>query len=363
MVLSIVNYDQNHNDQNNRTSVRNFFNKYFFSYSIYNALRKSLRNYNPDIIHLHNNYLYSSSVIAACHGYTVIQTVHDFGMVCFNSWCVNRSEGTQCLCISQKCYESKCIQRKYYYVKNLAFKVRRLIGNHIIQMFVVPSRALIASMEAYGYKNLIYLPNFSPYSIKQRTLTYCLSNTFNVLYVGRLQPEKGVDYLILALSEIMSQTQNIMLHVVGVGPEEPRLKKILKELQLENNVCFHGYIDEKDLCMLYESACVVVIPSVWMENNPLVAFEAMAYGIPIIASNIGGLPDIIEDGKDGFLVRPRNSTDIVEKILLFKENPETVSDFGNRLKVKVNTKFSLERYSDKMKKLYQEALNKSSKPM
>ena len=330
---------------------------YFFSYSIYSALRRDLQKYNPHIVHLHNNHLYPNSVVAACRGYTVVQTVHDFGMVCFNSWCVNKSSGVECTCISKQCYESGCVQKRYYFIKTLAFIIRRLLSNHVVKTFIIPSKALMSSMTKFGYKNLIYLPNFSPYPARQEAVFYKASNQFNILYVGRLQPEKGVNHLIVALSDVVSRTQNIMLHIVGTGPEEAALKKDIRKLQLNGNIQFYGYVDEKNLHTLYESANVVIIPSVWMENNPLVAFEAMAYGIPIIASKIGGLPDIIDDNVDGFLVRPGNASDIAEKILLFKENPELMSDFGNRLKAKVNTKFSLERYSNEIKKLYQESFN------
>jgi D-inositol-3-phosphate glycosyltransferase len=130
-----------------------------------------------------------------------------------------------------------------------------------------------------------------------------------VLYVGRLEPLKGVDILIEALSRLDDQT-GIRLMVVGgslEGGELPRLKSWAEQLGLGASVTFTGSVDQSELPLYYNAADVFALPS-YYESFGLVALEAMACGTPVVASRVGGLGAFVKDGLSGYLI-PRRCPD------------------------------------------------------
>ena len=112
------------------------------------------------------------------------------------------------------------------------------------------------------------------------------------LYYGRLSHEKGVDTLL----EVFSKHPELMLKVVGTGPREEKLKRTATE-----NIRFLGYRSGGELAELVRSARFVCVPSEWYENNPMTIVEAYSMGVPVIGANIGGIPEIVEEGQTGFL--------------------------------------------------------------
>ena len=140
-----------------------------------------------------------------------------------------------------------------------------------------------------------------------------------IMFVGRLDPIKGVKYLIQAMS-IVKNYQNIKLIVIGDGEEKKELKELVSMLNLSDCVYFTGLIDNEKIPEYMSQADIFVLPSL-SEGFPVASLEAMASGLPIVATNVGGLPDIIEDGVNGYLVEPRNPVQLAEKItLLLKDN-------------------------------------------
>jgi glycosyltransferase involved in cell wall biosynthesis len=119
-----------------------------------------------------------------------------------------------------------------------------------------------------------------------------------LLYFGRLSKEKGIDVLLDALSLSKSK---VLLKIVGAGEESKNLKLKSENLKLENQVEFLGPKYSDDLIKLIEEAKAIIMPSVWPENMPYSLLEAMAMKKPIIASRIGGMTEMIEDKKNGFL--------------------------------------------------------------
>jgi glycosyltransferase involved in cell wall biosynthesis len=137
-----------------------------------------------------------------------------------------------------------------------------------------------------------------------------------ILFVGRINPVKGLHYLIEAMSYVCKHKSNAKLIIVGKGngPYYHRLLEMVNHHRLESRVKFMGYIMKRSLVVnLYNMASLVAIPSLF-EPFPLVAVEALSCGRPVIASNTGGLKEIISNGKNGFLVPPR-SRDLADTII------------------------------------------------
>jgi glycosyltransferase involved in cell wall biosynthesis len=119
------------------------------------------------------------------------------------------------------------------------------------------------------------------------------------LYSGRLSREKGLATLI----EAIGRREDLRLTVVGSGPEEERSRRLAEE-RAPGRVSFAGRIDREDLLSRVRGARALLMPSEWYENAPMSALEALASGVPVIATATGGLPELVRDGETGLLVPP-----------------------------------------------------------
>jgi glycosyltransferase involved in cell wall biosynthesis len=142
-----------------------------------------------------------------------------------------------------------------------------------------------------------------------------------VLYVGRFYPVKGVKYLITAMQRILHEEENAKLMLVGYGSEEGNLKLLVKESGLSDCVSFVGAVPNDMIPAYMVASDVLVLPSL-SEGFPMVSLEAMAASLPIVATNVGGIPSIVEEGINGFLVKPRDAAQIADKVSSILCDPE-----------------------------------------
>ena len=177
-------------------------------------------------------------------------------------------------------------------------------------------------------------------------------NLYDILFVGRLERAKGVDVLLNAL-KFLKETNgmNLKSAIVGDGSLRDSLKSLSKDLGVEENVEFLGI--RKDIKGLMQLSKIFVLPSRW-EGLPMVILEAMALGMPVIATKVGGIPEVIEDGTDGILVEPENPEELakaIEKLLGNEEFRKTIS-LNTYLKIK--EEYSIEKYTEKLLHCYRE---------
>jgi glycosyltransferase involved in cell wall biosynthesis len=166
-----------------------------------------------------------------------------------------------------------------------------------------------------------------------------------VLYVGRLAPKKGVEYLIDAVADI-----GVPLTIVGDGPERDTLETLAKESNAE--VRFEGFVDPKDVSEYYLSAEILVLPSVEGEGMPNAVLEAMARGLPVITTDSGGLPSMIEHGKTGVLVPMRDSDSLANAIEILHTDPKKRSEIGANARRYVRENHSWSSHVDRVEKIY-----------
>jgi glycosyltransferase involved in cell wall biosynthesis len=146
-----------------------------------------------------------------------------------------------------------------------------------------------------------------------------------VLYVGHLQRRKGLDLVLRALARI--DDSRIILDVVGNGPQREEYEGLARELGL-HSVRFWGYKGKEELPEFYAAADIFVFPSV-EEVFGLVAVEAAAAGLPIVASNLaGGTPDLVEDGRNGYIVDPRNVEEFASRIAALSADRKKREEMG-----------------------------------
>lgn len=174
---------------------------------------------------------------------------------------------------------------------------------------------------------------------------------FTVLFVGRLSEEKGVKYLLEALKELKSQKVLFNALIIGDGILRRDLEGYVRKNGLVDEVTFVGWVDPEQLPAYYGLADVFVGPSL-REAQGLVFVEALSMGVPIIATNVDALPDIVIEGKTGFLVKPNSSGDILEKLMLLHDNPRLRKRLGTQSVQHVGDRFDWSVVSKQYIKLF-----------
>lgn len=182
---------------------------------------------------------------------------------------------------------------------------------------------------------------------------YNLKGKKLVIYVGRLDKEKGIEYLIRAAKSIPAE-----VYILGGGDYKKELEKIVKELKLKN-VHFVGYFGSENINEMrefYQRTNVVVVPSTVKEAFGLVILEAMACSTPVVASRIGGIPNIVKDGKTGFLVPPRSAKDIAEKVNKIVSDDRLRIAMGERCRKLIEERFTWEKAAATIRENFEKAL-------
>lgn len=170
---------------------------------------------------------------------------------------------------------------------------------------------------------------------------------FQILAVGYLIERKGFMYLISSIKEILKEHENIRLKIVGSGPQEQQIKNHITELDLEKHAEIIGNISDDELLKMYNSSDIFVLPSIIdsqgnTEGLGVVLLEAMACGLPVIGSNIGGIPDIIHEGETGLLVPQKDISGLSKSIIKLIENPNLRENLANGGYKMVKDNFSWE---------------------
>ena len=188
-------------------------------------------------------------------------------------------------------------------------------------------------------------------ALRQRSReTLCIEqDEFVVGYIGRLSAEKGVEYLIEAVAELQAAAVFVKLLIIGDGPEKLTLEKLVMDKSLDDSVIFAGF--QTDIEKWFPALDIFALPSL-TEGTPMALLEAMAAGVPVIASAVGGVPKVVTDGVDGLLVPPRDSMAISEKINWLKENPEILKEFSKAGLDTINAHYSIDSWCRSIEKLY-----------
>jgi glycosyltransferase involved in cell wall biosynthesis len=170
-------------------------------------------------------------------------------------------------------------------------------------------------------------------------------------------PRYGISYLLLAAKLILDKRKDVAFIIGGSGPLLDYHKMLTRRLGISSYVLFTGRIPQEELPLYYAASDVVVVPSL-QEAWGLVATEAMACGKPVVASRVGGLPDQIIDGYNGFLVPPRDPKALADRILYLLENPSEARRMGLNGRRLAEERFDIEKRVDKIVKLYKELVEK-----
>ena len=175
-----------------------------------------------------------------------------------------------------------------------------------------------------------------------------------IFSVRRLVYKNGVDTLIESAHLVARDNPDVLFVVVGKGPSRKLIEDRIKELGIENNIKLTGFVQDELLPVYYDAADYFVLPSASGEGLPLVLFEAMACGLPVIATTVGGTPEIINHLKNGVLVPPKNPEAIAEALLKLLAEEELGKSIGEEAKRTVEDTFTWEENVRKLKEVYSE---------
>lgn len=309
------------------------FTKLYTSYL--EQITRIVEDFKPDVIHVnHASYLnWVASHIKSFCGVAFVTTVHGTGVK---------------LAVLDRRYKAltrQALERAENIIA-VAPHARswflKVFGNRLYRK----SRVIPAGVQLSNFHNLSKDNSAfdKKYNVKGKKIS---------LFVGRLTKEKGVRYLIQAAKNINGE-----VFIVGEGPEKHRLEELTKKLKLKN-VKFLGYYGKNQtqaLREMYARANVLVLPSIVDESLGLVIIEAMAAKTPIVASNKGGIPLAVKDGKNGFLVRARSAKGIADAVNKIFSDEKLSAEMGENAKKIVAEKFDWDVLTPQVIHLYKKAV-------
>ena len=340
--------------------------KYYYNWTAAKNLSKLIEEFNPDIVHCHSlrNSSLTYSILSPIkkRKIPVLMTLHDVYLICPSltlmignkRFCKNYS----CKNFNKfHCFFNKCASNYEQSLRiSLMSFINKLTGfDKYITKFITPSNALKELMLKHNndiYKNnIVTINNFLSNEELKTIPNY--SNKGYFLYIGRLSKEKGLNYLLEALKDLPKE---IKLKIVGTGEEEKNLKQYAKENNL-NNVEFIGFKNREEIKEYYQSCIATILPCNWFEIFGMTNIESFINGKPVIASNIGGIPEIVEHNVNGLLFEPANVEQLKEHILTYWNNSELVVKHGKNGYQKAITKYSEENYYKQLLSVYEELID------
>lgn len=173
-----------------------------------------------------------------------------------------------------------------------------------------------------------------------------------ILFLGSLVPYKGPDILLNAFSRVKKEIDDVELVFAGRGGMQEYLEKLAEKLNIEKNVKFAGFVHEDLKPLYYKAADIFCLPSTNMgESFGIVNLEAMACGIPIISSKLGGIPDIVKDMENGVLTKPGDPESLADALIFLLENDDIRKKMGKDGRKKVE-EYSWEKIAEKTERIY-----------
>lgn len=177
-----------------------------------------------------------------------------------------------------------------------------------------------------------------------------------IFWHGRFVPEKGLNYLIMALNLVVREKPKVRLIMCGRGPMLPKIYYMVKCLALEKNVIFKSNVNRDKLPHLLGSSQLYVLPSL-KEGMPYALLEAMACGKAVIGSNIPGINDVITHGMNGILITPRDPKALADAIIMLLEDDNLRTKLGYNARQLIVKKYSWEKIAEKIEGIYKEVMS------
>lgn len=292
----------------------------------------------PDIAHVHNFFpRLSPSIYDACRdaAVPVVQTLHNYRLVCANALLFREDEVcTECLghtipypAVVHGCYRQSRLGTVPVAAMIGFHRLRRTWANRVDRFIALTefARDLFVTRAGIPAEHIAVKPNaVADPGIGDGSGGYAL-------YVGRLSPEKGIDVLLRAAAD----GAGILLKIAGTGPLQQRVQR----LQIPGRIEYLGWQEAEGIRRLMREARVLVLPSLWYEGLPMVVPEALGTGLPIIASNIGALSTLIDDGRNGLLIPPGDAAAFANALRRAASDPAFAREFRHQARLTYDSRY------------------------
>lgn len=302
--------------------------KIIYSTEAYKKLWKVMDDFKPQVVHLNNfNFQLTPSVIYAVKAWEkknktkvkLVYTAHDYQWVCPNHMLKKVTDGELCFacengkffeCTKNKCIHGSTVKSLLGTLEAKLYYLRKTYS--LVDLIISPSAFLGEKLKTYpGIANkIVVMHNFlDTTKIKEEKKDY-------VLYFGRYSKEKGVETLLKAAAAL----PKVSFVFAGGGPLKEEVSKL-------PNVKDMGFLSGEELINTISAAKFSVFPSEWYENCPFSLMESQVYGTPVIASNLGGAPELLKDGVTGELFTPGDDKELAKRIEALCEDKERLEKY------------------------------------
>jgi len=303
----------------------------------YFVVKNILKKEKPDAVHTHNLGGLSTSTASAIKSLKIphIHTLHDYALL--SPW-------------SNLLRRGKVI-KEFNVFDKICQKVKRYFMNEV-DIVIAPSKFVMDMHLKNGFflncrKVVLPLGIELPEQMSMRK-NY---EIIDILYVGQISEHKGVDILIKAFNKKID-LENARLHIAGKGADLEKFKKLAGD---DKRIKFYGFLKHEQLKKLYKKANLLVVPSIWYDNSPTVIYEGFSCGVPVIGSKIGGIPELIEEGYNGFLFEAGNIGELKNILNQGIKKPEQLREMGKNALNSVK-KYEITKHLSELMKIYREAV-------
>lgn len=307
-------------------------------------------SFHPDVIHVHNTFpLISPSLYWAADRLSipVVQTLHNFRLFCLGALLMRNGEVCEdCVGksplrgIVRRCYRSSLAQSAVLGSMLIAHRAigtwKDKVTRYIALNEFCRDKFVEGGLPAEKFSIKPNFVDFAPPESRERS---------GFLFVGRLSFEKGIDVLARAAQSL----PDISVRVAGTGPESGLVSNI-------PNVFCAGALSGDAVRSEMSAAQALILPSIWYENFPRTLVEAFGCGLPVIASRIGALAELISDGHTGLLFEPGNPADLANKIQWARDNPDRMAAMGKAARIHYEENFTARINYEQLIGIYNDAI-------
>lgn len=323
----------------------------------------ALCDFKPDIVHLNNfQRQLSASIIKPIkkRNIPIVFTAHDVQAICpaitmqdrFSKVCESCTGGKYYNCLMKKCIKNSTLKSLLGALEGCYYRINKIYSKDI-NTIVTPSDFVKNKFLNDGISNekIKVLPNY----VEINDYNVSTSDDGYAFFFGRLSKEKGVVNLVNAFSKCKYGK----LYIAGEGPEKENILNIIKENGISDRVKLLGFLDKKNIIKNISRCKFVVIPSTCNENCPYSIIESFAVGKTVLATNIGGIPELVVDNQTGFLFENNNIVELAEKIDDLFVNDEKTNFINKNVKNIAKNKYSKEAYYNNIMKIYNDLIKEN----
>ncbi|QKE85801.1 glycosyltransferase [Arthrobacter sp. NEB 688] len=327
------------------------------------GLARALDRFRPDLVHFHNVYhQLSPSVLrpVRSRGIPSVMTLHDYKLACPSYQLLSHGEicercvgGSTLNAVRERCKSGSLGASAVLAVESGLH--RRLHAYDGVDRFVSPSHFLRTMMLRAGMAperivtlaNVVSLDDVAPVP----PAPAAPGDPARFVFAGRLSPEKGVDTLVEALG---ATPTGVELDVAGDGPSRAILEELAARVA-PGRVHFHGRLDKAAVAGLVARSRAMVVPSRWYENQPMTILESFAASTPVVATALGGMPELVHDGVEGRVVPPNDPAALARVLGELAADPEETRAMGTRARGRFDAEFTGEVHLAGLAAVYDEA--------